>query len=147
MVRAKLSPSPSSCLLTLKNPRATYFISKSAVHLRPLLCHSASLSACLFLLCSFHPVFAGRTCSAGWLQRGPPPAITTSLQILVNVSLIVEHLKPAWGKTWHDAGSLSILFACPSPLFYKIAPSFDNTCISIQKHTLTWIFFKRCALP
>lgn len=134
MVTAKLSPSPNSCLLTPKNPRATYFILKFAVHLRPLLCHSASLSAFLLLLCSFHPVFAGWTCSAGWLQRVRPSAITTSLQILVNGSLIAKHLKNLHGEKQDDAGSLSILFTCPSPLFYQIAPWFDNTHISFQKH-------------
>lgn len=147
MVWAKLSSSPNKSLLTPKNPRATYFILKFAVHLRLLLCHAASLSAFLLLLCSFYPIFASWTCSVGWLQHVPPPATTTSLQILVNVSLIAKHLKkPAWEKTPDDAGSLSILFTCPSPLFYKIAPSFYSTHISIQKHILTWIFFQHCAV-
>lgn len=148
MVWATLSLSPDSSLLTPKNPRATYFIIKFVVHLRPPLCHSASLSAFLLLLCSFHPIFASWTCSAGWLQRGRPPPRHHHLppdfsERTINCKAFE---KPAWGKTQDDAGSLSIPFTCPSPLFYKIAPSFDNTHISIQKHTLTWAFFQHLAV-
>lgn len=148
MVCAKLSPSPNSSLPTPKNPSAPYFILKFVVHLRPPLCHSASLSAFLLLLCSFHPIFASRTCSAGWLQHVPPTPSHHHLPLDFNERIIncKAFEKPGWGKTQDDAGSLSIPFTCSSPLFYKIALSFGNTHISIQKHILTWIFFQHCAV-
>jgi len=118
MIGAKLSPSPNSSLLTQKNSTATYFILKFAVRLRPLLCHSASLSAFFLFLCSFHPVFASWTCSAGWLQHVSPPAITTSLQILVNVSLIARHLKNLHGEK-HRMTQSVFLFHSPAPPHYS----------------------------
>lgn len=148
MVWATLSLSPNSSLLTPKNPRATYFYYKICCAPPP-----TTLSLCLPVCLPSPPLlFSSHICQLNvlcWLPAtcSPPPSHHHLPPDFSERTINCKAFeKPAWGKTQDDAGSLSIPFTCPSPLFYKIAPSFDTTHISIQKHTLTWAFFQHRAV-